>query len=171
MRLRIGVLTCLALIAAPLVAQVPAIIVGDGWEAFPKVQYQGGHASFSQPMFGVLVLTDSTLTLHPCGDGGRCGYIPTGGKVFKDSVLMRIRLADVRSVVASSQTVSPGVGRRVLWGSWANDRTQETVTLQVTTESSAEAPVFRTQLTQSATIDTKVRFRLERLGVQLRAPE
>lgn len=159
----VAVTLCAVLSAGALSAQVTAVMTGDGWEAFPRVQYTGGHASFPRPMWGVLVLTDSSLSFHPCGDGRRCEYVPRGKAVFKDTVIFTMRLTDIRELTPTTRTVGPGLGRRAVWGVWANDRSEETIEIRFATDATAEAPTFRTGPTQSASIDAKVRFRMERL--------
>lgn len=157
----------LAFVASTARSQENAMLSGDGWEAFPFVEYKGGDSRLPRARYGVLVLTDSTIALHDCADRNNCRNNSRRHPVFKDSAVLVIRLADLRAVSASTETRGPGVGRRVMWGVLANDRTVEQVSLAYDTETTAEAPVFATRPTHAAAIEAKILFRLRRLGVEL----
>lgn len=161
-----------AVLSAAAGAQVTPIITGEGWEAFPDVEYQGGHSQFARRIKGVLVLTDSTLSFQACrGPNGSCAYTPRGQTVFYDSVFFSVRIRDVQELSASTQTRSPGVGRRIMWGSLANDRTNEFLAFAFDTDRTAEAPVFKTLPTQAGAIEAKVKFRQRRLGIAIPAAD
>lgn len=144
------------------------IIAGEGWEAFPDVRYEGGDARHSRKLTGVLVLTDSTLGFYPCRHG-QC--VPDKTRpIWKEPAHFIIPLTAIETVEASSRVRAPGVGSKIVWGMFANDRAEEFVGIVHETESSAEAPVFKVRQTQSSAIDAKIRFRLKKLGRELLVP-
>lgn len=150
-------------------AQLPAVVAGEGYEAFPRVQYQGGHSAFPRAAWGVLVLRDSTISFHECGDGLHCTSAAMSRELFKEPARFTVRLRDLRELSAQTRTRSPGVGRRIMFGALANDRNDELLAFAFDGESTAEAPVFKTLPTQAGAIEAKMRFRLRRLGVELPA--
>ena len=164
----VSVLAALASFSPAAFAQPPVIIARDGWEAFPEVEYQGGDATKPKKMYGMIVLTDSTIALHRC----RWQYCEDDRKEVKTPFLPEplylIPLRRIQEISASSQVRGPSVGSRIAFGLLAGDQKQEFVGLVYETESSAEAPVFRTLKTQSGAIEAKVRFRLKKLGVELK---
>lgn len=162
MRQLLGTLTAVLLLSSPALAQ-KTVLTGEGWEAFPNVQYRGGDSRLERPTFGILVLTDSTLAFHRCWMES-CFPRKKKQFVWQDSALIRIPLSALKSATAASQNSGPSVGARIMFGMLATDKTQESVTFVVETETSAEAPIFHTQKTQSAVIEAKVQARLRRLA-------
>lgn len=57
-----------------------------------------------------------------------------------------------------------------MWGGCAFDQTEELVGFVYESETTAEAPVFKTERAQAAAIAVKVKFRLKKLGVTLTPP-
>lgn len=160
-------LTVVAVCALAPSVRAQDIIVRDVYEAIPKVEYRGGDASHPEKLFGVLKLTDSTLSLHSCK---RLRCQPVDGEVEWDyRPLLVVDLRSVREVSTSAQVRAPGVASRIAWGMFAPDRSEEFVGLVYETATSVEAPVFKVPKTTSAAIEAKVRFRLRKLGVVLPA--
>lgn len=169
--LALAALLCLAVATRAAEAQrVEPVMTGEGWEAFTRVQYEGGLTGFSRPLFGVLVATDTTISFHRCADQGRCERVPRNKRVFAESADFVFRLAELKGIEARVRTVGPGVGRRVLFGVLANDRSEETLHLQIETDSSAEAPRFVTGAAHAEQIASKLRFRMKRLGLEIAEP-
>ncbi len=142
------------------------VIERDGWEAFPFVQYQGGVGSMSKKVTGVLVLTDSTIALHECAVSS-CSDDKKKG-VFKETALLVVQLKSIQEVSSSTQVRGPTVGARLAFGLLAGDRTEEYFGVAFETATTAEAPIFKTRKTQAAMIDAKIRFRLKKLGLELK---
>lgn len=166
--LALATLICLAGAGRAAQAQrIEPVMAGDGWEAFTRVQYEGGLTGFSRPLRGVSVATDSTIAFHRCSDR-LCERVPRNRQVFADSAEFVFRLAELKGIEARVRTVGPGVGRRVMFGVLANDRSQETLHLQIETDSSAEAPRFVTGAAHAEQIGSKLRFRMKRLGLEIR---
>lgn len=144
------------------------IIAGDGWEAFPGVEYQGGDARFPEKVRGVLVLTDSTLAFHPCRVKTQGGCAIEKGKLaWKDPAHFVVDLRQIQSIETSTQVRGASAGMKLLVGGLANDRSVEFMSFAHETASSAEAPVFKTYPTQAGALDAKVRFRMKKLGREL----
>jgi hypothetical protein len=145
-------------------AQGPPIVAGDGWEAFLGVEYVGGHAKFGykRPSL-VLVLTDTTLSVYPCHDSF-CSEPRGRGRWKSDSLIFQVRLDQITAVDQSSRVKAASMGSKILIGFLASDKNEEFVGIGFETETSAEAPVFRTRQAQAGAIDAKIRFRLKRLG-------
>ncbi len=141
------------------------MIVKNGYEAFPLVEYRGGDATQPKRRTGVLVLTDSTLAFHECTRRRDCLEYKDN-PVFAE-LIFSIPLRQLKEVSSSTEVRGPGVGGRIAFGVLATDRKEEFVGVVYETEQSAEAPVFRTQPAQAAAIEAKVRFRLKKLGIQL----
>lgn len=158
-------LVSVALFATPAVLQSQDILVRDGYEAFPMVDYQGGDARFKKKGTGVLVLTDSTLAFYNCS----WGYCEDHkGRMFEPKGLIwSVPLNKITSVSVSSQNRGASVTGRVLFGALATDSNAEYFAFAHDTETSAEAPVFRTPKTMSGALDAKVRFKLRKLGINL----
>lgn len=155
-------------LASSAAAQEP-IIVGDGFEAFPGVEYRGGDARFSKQVFGVLILTDSSLAFHQCTPTEYYACHPRGDDPFwKAEPLFVVPLAALREVQVSSRVRDATAGSKLLLGIFAGDREEEYIGFVHETVTSAEAPVFRTMKTQAGAIEAKVRYRMEKLGLELR---
>lgn len=174
---RLTVALTVALIAAPaLAAQGPVIvsrevvppnvIAGDGWEAFPEVEYLGGDAGSEKKQLGVLVLTDSALSLYACADS-RCLGRKTDS-IIKGAPLWTISLRAIKEISSSTSFKGTSTGSKLLLGGLAGDKSDEQVGIVYETARSAEAPVFKTRNAQAAAIEAKVKFRLSKLGVVLR---
>lgn len=148
----------------------PAIVVRDGYEAFPSVEYMGGDATQPKKMRGMLVLTDSSLALHACTDTAQCTEF-RGRPLFKAEPLYVIRLASIKQVEASTTVRGQSVAGKLLWGGLASNNAEDLVGVVYETASSAEAPVFKTVKAQSAALEAKILFRLKKLGVELKRPE
>lgn len=156
-----------ALVTAPITAQPPVAIARDGWEAFPQVEYVGGDASQPKKRAGMLVLTDSSLAMHPCVWDGCYDHIKQQKLPYKPEPYYIIPLKGISEVSSSSQVRGPSVGGRIAWGVLATDRTEELFGLVYETATSAEAPVFKTMKAQAGAIEAKVRFRLKKLGLSV----
>ncbi len=155
----------MTLFAMPVIAhsqQNRPIVTGDGWEAFPGVEYQGGDARFPKKLVGVLVLTDSTLEFRSC-DNNYCEAYKDRD-VWGKKTYFVIPLTAITALDVSSSVRSADVGSKIFFGALASDRKQEFFGLAHETEDSAEAPVFLTRQTQAGAIEAKVRFRLKKLG-------
>lgn len=150
-------------------AQPPAnrIYARDGWEAFSGVYYEGGDATQPKRLLGMLVLTDSTIALHPCVIQ-QC-YDTKKGAPFREPPFFSIPLTSIKDIVSSSRVRGADTMGKVFLGGLASDRPEDFVALVYETKSSVEAPLFKTAKAQSAAIDAKLRFRLKRLGVELNA--
>lgn len=159
-----------AVLAAPKSLHAQRIYVKDGWEAFPNVEYQGGDATQPKRLQGMLVLTDSTIALHPCA-WVSCGPVPndTTKPPFAPKPFFTIRLSELKEVASSSDVRGPSAGAKLMVGALAGDRKDEFVGLVYETSSRAEAPTFRTEKTHANAIEAKIRFRLKKLGIDLTA--
>lgn len=115
---------------------------------------------------GWLVITDSTIALHEC-TRQYCEY-DKKGKHYKPEPIYAIRLQGIKSVESLSDVRGASVGSKLAFGFLAGDRKQEFVGVIYETETNAEAPVFKTQKAQSAAVEAKLKFRLKRLGIELR---
>ena len=153
-------------------AQQP-ILTGKGWEAFPNVDYQGGDATQPKRLLqGMLVLTDSTIALHACAWVNCTPPRDTTKLPFVEKPYFTIRLADIKEVASSSEVRGPSTASRIMiGGALAGDRKEELFGLVYETAASAEAPVFRTQQHQSGAVEAKIRFRLKKLGIDLKGNE
>lgn len=87
------------------------IVVGDGFEAFPWVEYQGGDSGYPKKFYGMLVLTDSTVALHPCWN--RYCEVNKKKGPFKIPPYFSIRLADLKEVSNSSRVRGPELATRL----------------------------------------------------------
>jgi hypothetical protein len=159
--------TAIALVAAFGFSQPPrlhaqTIVVGDGWEAFPAVEYLGGHAAHARKTIGTLVLTDSTIGYYPCNDGF-CSPVK-GRPLWKEPAYFVARLESLTEVQASSRIKPAGVGGKLLIGFLASDTNEEMIGLAFESETTAEAPVFKTKPTQAGAIEAKIKFRLKKMG-------
>lgn len=146
----------------------PMIIVGDGWEAFPNVEYQGGDARFPKKKFGMLVLTDSTIGFYECTWTGCLS--DKKKNMIRDTAQWIVRLAAITEVSSSTATRGASVTGRVAFGVLASDRTEEFFGFVHETATSAEAPVFKADSpnkTQAGALEAKLRFRLKKAGVKL----
>jgi hypothetical protein len=164
----ISVLAVRASFAPAAIAQPPVTIARDGWEAYPEVEYQGGDATKPKRLIGILVLTESTIALHWC----RWQYCEDDRKAektpFLPEPLYLIPLCRIQDISASSQVHGPSATSRIDFGLLAGDQKQEFVGMVYESDTTAEAPVFRTLKAQFGAIEAKVRFRLEKLGVELK---
>jgi hypothetical protein len=166
-------LAAIAAVLLPLAlgAQAPAVIAGDGWEAFPNVEYQGGDARFPKQLFGILVLTDSTLGFYPCRVTTEFSCRDAKGKsIWKDQPYFMIALSAVQHLQSSSRVRGASAGAKLMIGGLAGDRAQNFVSIVHETDSSAEAPLFQTTMAQSGAFEAKLRFRLKKLGRPLPEP-
>jgi hypothetical protein len=154
-------------LASPATAQIP-IIVRDGWEAFPNVEYQGGDATQPKKRLGMLVISDSTIALHECVRVD-CIDVSKPALPFRNPPLISIAFRTVRRVDAATSVRGPGAGDLIALGGLATDRTEELVAIVYETSTSAEAPVFKAMKTHAAAIEAKVLFRMRKLGIDLRA--
>ena len=144
-------------------AQIPKIVARDGWEAFLSVEYRGGHAQFDSRVVNLaLVLTDSTLGAYRCITGS-C-WAKDGDPIWKDPPLFVVRLDQITSVDASTSVRPASVGSKLLIGMLASDKREEFFGFAFESETSAEAPVFKTQATQAGALDAKIKFRLKKMG-------
>lgn len=139
-----------------------AIVVGDGWEGFPWVEYKGGDARFPKTGWGMLVLTDSTLAFHECF-GERCPAMRGNRPGWKPTPVFSIALRSITEVQSSSRVKPADAGSRFMLGALATDKNEGLVGIVYETESSAEAPVFAMREAQSSALDAKIQFRLKRL--------
>jgi hypothetical protein len=160
------ILFTLSLVIVPALthAQGSAIYVGDGFEAFPNVEYQGGDASQpAKKRIGMLVLTDSTLAFHACR-WDMCVNARKGQNVlpFTEEAIMTMPLRAIKDITNDTQVRGATKTRKLLIGGLASDRSEEMVTVVYETASSAETPVFNTMKTQSASIAAKVKFRIKK---------
>lgn len=147
------------------VARAQDIVIGPDYEMFPGVEYLGGDVHRSGKFFGVLLLRDSTLSLHRC-QYAKCvvqeGYIDHD----KEPVL-QIRLQAIRELSTSSQVRGPSVGSKLAWGAFAGDRSEEYLGIVYETDNNVEAPIFKTRKAMSTALDAKIRYRLKKMGVTL----
>lgn len=158
---------CSLLLLVPVVVSSqpysgPSILVRDGWEGFPAVEYQGGDGTMPKKRTGMLVLTDSTLGFYSCPYD--CEHDSKKPKFF-DKPIFRLPLASVKEVSSSSQVRGATFGSKLMLGAFAGDRTEEFFGFVYESSTSAEAPVFKTMKAQSGAIEAKVKFRLKKLGL------
>ncbi len=151
----------------PTLAVAQTIIAKPDREEFEGVEYVGGDATQPKKLYGWLVLTDSTLSIHDCsGRREYCGA-KEKGNYYKPEPLFTIDLRRITSVESSSDVRGANAGSKILVGALAGDRKEEFVGLTYETKSSAEAPIFKTQKAQSAALEAKIRYRMKKLGVAL----
>jgi|688.fasta_scaffold317193_2 hypothetical protein len=180
MRMRFILLGLLCAFAAPLSAQTPVItsddlflkvISGDGWEAFPNVEYQGGDARFNKKTVGILVMTDSSVAFYECAFKTARIDLPCGSHrtktMIKEPALWLVTLKAITEVNSSTQVRPASTGEKFMIGILASDRAEEFFGFAHETASSAEAPIFKTQKTQASALEAKLRFRLKKAGVVL----
>ncbi len=149
--------------SAPLGAQ--DVIVGEGYEGFPMVDYKGGDSRFKKKGYGILVLTDSTLAFYNCA---WTSCMKKNDLYFKpEGIIWSVPLTRIRSLSSNSQNRGASVGNRVLFGALASDTNEELFAFTHDTDTSAEAPVFKTPRHMSLAMEAKVRFRLRKLGIEL----
>ncbi len=129
------------------------------------VDYKGGDSRFQKKGYGILVLTDSTLAFYNCA-GAACKK-HKGVYFTPDGVIWSVPLTRIRSLSSNSQNRGASVGNRVLFGALASDTNEELFAFTHDTETSAEAPVFKTPRHMSLSLEAKVRFRLRKLGIDL----
>lgn len=141
------------------------VFTGEGFEAFPSVQYVGGDARFTKKQLGILVLTDSTIEFHRCLLDG-CAF-RKGDGFFAESRLWSIPLKNITAISAVARNTGPSTAGRVLWGVLATDKNREYIALTYDTDASAEAPVWETPKNMAATFEAKLRFRLRKAGLVL----
>jgi hypothetical protein len=157
------VLVCTSILPIKVGAQ--RILSVDGRDEFQNVEYVGGDATQQKSRSGWLVVTDSTLSIHRCRLSGCLPH--DKNRYYEEVPDYQIPLRTITEVTSSSQVRGPSTGSRIALGVFAGDRSEEFVGIIYETESSAEAPVFRTKQAQSAALEAKLRFRLKRLGVEL----
>jgi hypothetical protein len=142
------------------------IVARDGWEAF-VVEWMGGDATrAAKRHMAILVLDDTSMTLYACNVSPHC---MTNGKgpPHKGPPLYSIQLKSVKDVTSSSQFRGQGTLAKLALGGLAGDANDELVNVDYETASSAESPVFKTERAQSAALESKIRFRLKKLGVTI----
>jgi hypothetical protein len=167
MRQRIVISGLILALAATSGAAQTAIIARDGWEAFPNVEYLGGDATQPKRLRGMLVLTDSTISLHQC-EVSTCNDLKSK-PAFKPIPIYTIRLSTLKGVQNAAQQKGAGLGEKILVGGLLSDQKVGTVVLTYESTSSAEAPVFKTDEAHGAALEAKIRFRLKKLGIELPA--
>lgn len=161
MRVRYVILgAILALSATVGGAQIKLAHTGPGWEAF-EVTYVGGDTRYPKKQYGVLVLTDSTIAIHECIVTGEC-VARKNGDLFKSPAKFTIPLRSVKDVVKTEQ-------RRAGGGTGLGaDHVEARITITYATANSAESPIFDAISREHATVvETKLRARLEKLGVKI----
>jgi len=162
-----SIVLAVALALSPICANTQPLsvaVVGDGWEAFRGIEYQGGDVGLTKKKLGAIVITDSSVAFHECENGG---CYPTKGKPpFKGPPLLYIALRGITSVNSSSQVKDVGGFGKALMGNLAGDTEQEAVVISYETATSAEAPFFKTQKAQSAAVVAKINFRRRKLTVK-----
>lgn len=161
MRLFLRSLALLLSLSASAYAQ-DAIVVGDGWEGFPWVEYKGGDARFPKTGFGMLVLTDSSLAFHECFSQ-RCPSRRGGRPAWRPIPIFSIALRNITEVQASSRVKPADAGAKFMLGVLATDSNESMVGIVHETQTSAEAPVFAMREAQSSALEAKIQFRLKRL--------
>ncbi len=144
-----------------------AIIARDGWEAFPMVAYQGGDSTQAKKLAPMmLVLDDTSLSLHECNYDyckERKDKAP-----FRKEAKFSIPLTSITGLNGSSRVRGADTAGKVFLGGLASDRAEDFISIVYETASSAEAPVFKTEKAIAGAIDAKLRYRLKRIGVELR---
>lgn len=153
--------------AAKLGAQ--DIIARDGYEAFPWVEYVGGDARFPKKGIGVLVLTDSTLGFYNCRRTS-CADTKAGPFNAEKGPIWLVRLTRITEVSSSTQNRGPSVPGRILFGTLATDSNVDYFGFTHETDSSAEAPVFKTLTAVAGALEAKVRYRMKKAGIALPSP-
>ena len=147
----------------PVSLPAQSIIVRDGWEAFPNVEYQAGDATQPKKRYGVLVLTDSSVALFECRLSD-CGDSPPR-PLWQKAPYFVIPLAKVTGVGSNSLVRGASTGDKLLLGALAGSHSEEFVAVRYETAASAEAPVFRVGKNMAGAIEAKIRFRLKKLGI------
>lgn len=166
MRSRIFFLLLFLPTAGPFAQQ--QIVARDGYEAFPNVEYRGGDATQPKRLYGYLVLTDSTIALHPCFSGSRCLEDKKKG-LFEPTPYFTIRLSTLKAIQNSASEKGAGIGEKLLIGNLAGGQKEGIVALTYETATSVEAPVFKTDEAHGVALEAKLRFRLKKLGIELPA--
>jgi hypothetical protein len=158
----------LVLWGTPTLAQPPTtgIYARDGWEAFAGVYYEGGDATQPKRLMGMLVLTDSSIGLHPCVYE-QCQDDKKGKQPFKEPAYFTIPLNAVKRITNSSQVRDADLAGKIMVGGLAPARAEDFVAIVYESPSSVEAPLFKSAKTQVAAIDAKLRFRLKKRGIEL----
>lgn len=146
---------------AGLAAQ-PGIVTGEGWEAFPWIEYKGGHAQHSRVGWGLLLLTDSTLAFHECYLE-QCPPQRGGRQRWKPTAIFSIRLRSITDVQSATRVKPASASARFMIGMLATDKNENLLAVTFETASSAEAPVFALGDGQASALDAKIRFRLKRI--------
>lgn len=134
------------------VASAQKVVARDGWEAF-YADYVRGDGSQGKPLYGMLVLTDSSLAIHKCVANPHCVDDPKKG-FFLPQPLYSIPLKAIQSVESK-------IGR---------DRGAVYPALVVAYASgnTVEVPEFKFENTPSAeAAELKLRYRLKKLGVTI----
>ena len=163
-RLKVALVS--ALLSPPATAGAQVVIVREGWEAFPGVEYQGGDATQPKKRWGVLILSDSTLGFYPCIEAEYCREYK-GNVAQLNKPIFVIPLKQITDVSSSSQVRGASVGSKIAFGLLANDRAEEYFGFVYESETSAESPVFKVRKTQSGALEAKVKFRQRKLGVKV----
>ena len=164
MRNRISaVLALLATIAVAPSLRAQKIIVHEGYEAFPLVEYKGGRAGFPKQSYGVLVVTDTTFEYWACcysgfGDNKQSVWDPK-------LMFWSVPLKWITEVNASTASKGASVTGRVMFGVLATDNNEEYFGFAFETDKTAEAPVFKMPKTFAGALEAKVKFRMKKLGV------
>lgn len=145
---------------------VTGIYARDGWEAFAGVYYEGGDATQPKRLMGMLVLTDSAIGFYRCVSA-QCFDDKKGGKPFREPAYFSIPLTSVKDISTSSRVRGADAMGKIMVGGLASDRPEDFVALVYESQTSIEAPLFKTAKTQVAAIDAKIRFRLKKAGLEL----
>jgi len=134
----------------------------DGWEAFPDVEYQGGDTTHPKKREGMLVLTETTLALHPCREYTCRDKSKTKPPFDERFVYFTIPLADITAVENTSQVRGPDAVQRFAFGIFAADHANDYLNVVYKTATDVQAPVFKTSRTQAAALVAKLRFRIQK---------
>lgn len=143
---------------------ISSVIVGDGWEAFRGVEYRGGDAAFTKKKLGALVLTDTMISFYECENSG-C-YMPKAGAPHKGPPIFEIPIRNITTAISSTLSIGDQFFGNAALG---KDELIESVVISYETTKTGEAPMFKTQLSQSASIVAKINFRRKKMGLKVEA--
>lgn len=157
---RFTLLIVLLVAARPITGQTPL-------EHFEGVEYRGGLSGYKPPHTGWLVLADSALEYHECW---YFDCTPKNGSRIRPDAQITIPWRKMVETAGAADRKGPGLAGKVAFGFLASGTRDELVTISYETESTAEAPVFRTKDNESAQLIAKIKFHLRKLGLIASGP-
>lgn len=133
------------LLAAPLLAQ----------DTYKDIEYVTGREGHPDKKKGHLIVTADSVTFA----------------TTRDEPIFSIPTRSIKDATNQIDVRGASVGKKMLFGVFAGDRKQDFVTINVETDSTAEAIVFKTKQHTSAGIAAKINFQVKKVRERTPLPD